>query len=77
MVLFVCVFYFTIKRINKGLKLDRMTPVKGTHFTIKRINKGLKLAVLMMSEPRYFTIKRINKGLKRFAGSAPANAILP
>ena len=33
---------FTIKRINKGLKLKRSQIASFQDFTIKRINKGLK-----------------------------------
>ena len=35
--------YFTIKRINKGLKHLISFGVTIANFTIKRINKGLKL----------------------------------
>ena len=35
--------YFTIKRINKGLKLHDKGAFVDLNFTIKRINKGLKL----------------------------------
>ena len=34
--------YFTIKRINKGLKPTKGINLPISHFTIKRINKGLK-----------------------------------
>ena len=34
--------YFTIKRINKGLKPYSTFFIKKPNFTIKRINKGLK-----------------------------------
>ena len=33
---------FTIKRINKGLKLSCISRLNDFDFTIKRINKGLK-----------------------------------
>ena len=38
----VLVLYFTIKRINKGLKHRVRPHLLGSYFTIKRINKGLK-----------------------------------
>ena len=37
--------YFTIKRINKGLKPFQRLKASLSYFTIKRINKGLKLGV--------------------------------
>ena len=36
---------FTIKRINKGLKLSLADGLDTENFTIKRINKGLKRKV--------------------------------
>ena len=56
--------YFTIKRINKGLKLNCLYFLNHKNFTIKRINKGLKLFPCCIVIGMYFTIKRINKGLK-------------
>ena len=38
----VLVLYFTIKRINKGLKPSFPNRLSWFYFTIKRINKGLK-----------------------------------
>ena len=41
MIFFVDINY-TIKRINKGLKLTKTLKFKNLNYTMKRINKGLK-----------------------------------
>ena len=69
--------YFTIKRINKGLKLARLRFRLNTHFTIKRINKGLKQVRGFHFMKTHFTIKRINKGLKLCIIILRISAILP
>ena len=57
--------YYTIKKFNKGLKLQFVLVLVLPYYTIKKFNKGLKLLFRFLARLNDYTIKKFNKGLKQ------------